>query len=225
MPRPGKKPPRNDDSAGPIVSEILDVLTRMAGMLVSLLERTSACDDGAIESLVHGIIAGEKRVDRLREKHVQELFTKKRFLPSFQKADSMKIVSLLDDVTDRIELVARHVDIFAPARAKIPDALQEGVKTCAKLTTDVVVALAEAVRLVHVDFTRAMGACDAVQDKRRIARDTQWTLLKNLVASGIDVRLTFWLHNLVRLVVDIADKAEELSDEIHGLAIKYLVLD
>ncbi len=75
------------------------------------------------------------------------------------------------------------------------------------------------------DFKMTESAWIKVQEERRNAREQQWTLHAKILDQETDFKALLMLRALVKVLISVADKAEDFSDSINALAIKYLMLD
>lgn len=221
------KKQRNDDTLdNQELEEILKILERSAILLKDLIGSTSAESPGGIqdetESIVSEIISNEKRVDRLKEAFIENLYVKKRYLPTFQKVDNLMIINQLDEIQDEIEIVARYYQVYL---YHFPVSLEKDIISFTKESTDVVLRLIEAVRFIYLNFEEAQLACKRVEDERREARESQWTLLKNLYGLDVEVKELLLIRSLIRAILKVVETCEVFSDDLHGLTIKYMVLE
>ncbi|MHA1682838.1 MAG: DUF47 family protein [Promethearchaeota archaeon] len=205
--------------------EILKILKESSIKMVDLVEHgCNETDQGRelVEGLIMDIIASEKRVDRLKEEFIKNLYTKKRYLPTFQKLDNVMIINKLDEIEDLIEIVARYFKIYP---YHFHDDIKEDLKAFARESGDVVVSLSEAVRLMYLDFNGAQDACLVVENERREARESQWHLQEKLFKLDITARDLMMVRALIRVIIKVVEKCEMFSDDLRSIAIKYSALD
>jgi hypothetical protein len=88
-----------------------------------------------------------------------------------------------------------------------------------------VTSLAEQVVYLFQDFKIAGSTWNKVQEERRMAREVSWSLLREILEIEVDHKHFLMLRALVKSLIAVADKAEDFSDSINALAVKYLSLD
>ena len=209
----------------PEFTEILEVLQNQAKKVVELIQQ--ACDPSskaklAIDALIVDIISCEKRIDRLKEAFTEKLYMKKGFLPSMQKNDYLFVVEHLDEVADEYEIIARQFQVYD---FEFPDELKNDFIGLAEEVAGTVGSLVDHVVLLFKDFRMTQPAWLRVQEMRRNARESQWSLHGKLLALDIDVKQLIMQRALLKILINVADKAEDFSDSINALAIKYLAID
>jgi predicted phosphate transport protein (TIGR00153 family) len=186
-----------------------------------------ACDGSAkagtnVKALVSDVIGLEKKIDRLKETFIEKLYSQKGFLPNIQKNDYLFIVENLDEIADEIEIVARQFQIYDYI---FPDSVKNDYIGLAGAVNYTVSSLADQVIYLFKDFKRAGTTWNKVQEERRNAREISWSLLREILVITIDHKHFIMLRALVKSLIAVADKAEDFSDSINALAVKYLSLD
>ena len=219
------KKDKKKDAKGKDLSEILDVMVKSADNIEKLMDL--ACEDVTNKSLemkrvINDIITEEKMIDRLKEDFIHNLYTKKGFLPTFQKVDYVRMIEKLDDISDEIEIVARFFQVYP---YKFHEDLKDDMDKLSKEVADVVRNLVSTVRLLFDDFKKVHESSEAVQDERREAREAEWIAMEKLFSLELHAKDYLMINNLIRMLLKVADKAEEFSDEINALATKYAMLD
>ncbi|MFX1236237.1 MAG: DUF47 family protein [Promethearchaeota archaeon] len=175
------------------------------------------CDDNLNEKELEEVTACEHNCDQLKEQYIELLFKDKRALP-FLVEDRYKIVRLVDNVTGKNEFVARFLEV-------IPFKLYADVKSEFKelimLYMECLNELISCVKLMETDFTGAYKQTFAIETKRREAKIIKFNILENLFKKkGDDLRI-YITSKLVSYVYEVLDAAEDVSDYLRGLVIKY----
>nr|MDO8109537.1 DUF47 family protein [Candidatus Sigynarchaeota archaeon] len=208
-----------------ILHEILDLLKEQASKMEALVQQScegSAQGKIAANSLVGEIIDYEKKIDRVKEVFTVNLYKQKGFLPSIQKNDYLFIVETIDEIADEMEIVARQFQIY---EFNFPEALKTDFVGLAEAVTSTVETLVDEISFLFKDFKMTENAWIKVQDERRAAREQQWTLHAKILDMESDFKALLMHRALVKVLISVADKAEDFSDSINALAIKYLMLD
>lgn len=221
----GKYKKDKKGTRGKALSEILDVLVKSSSdieKLVDLACKGVTNTSVEMKNVINDMITEEKMIDRLKESFVENLYKKKGFLPTFQKVDYIKIIEKLDDISDEMEIVARFFQVYPYT---FHEDLKGDMEKLGKEVADVVRKLVYTVQMLFDDFSKVQGASDAVQSERREAREAQWAAMEKLFSLELHAKDYLMINNLIRMLLKVADKAEEFSDEIDALAIKYAMLD
>jgi predicted phosphate transport protein (TIGR00153 family) len=209
----------------PELQEMVDALKQQSKKMEELVQQ--ACDGSdkaviAVKGLVSDVIALEKKIDRLKETFIEKLYTQKGFLPNIQKNDYLFITENIDEIADEIEIVARQFQIYDYT---FPSSVKNDFFSLAIAVNNTVASLAEQVIYLFQDFKIAGSTWNKVQEERRVAREVSWSLLREILGLEVDHKHFLMLRALVKSLIAVADKAEDFSDSINALAVKYLSLD
>jgi len=163
------------------------------------------------------VIQGEKKCDRIKERYVQVLFRDKRALP-FLVEDRYNILMMLDETNDKIEFFARFFAVF-------PFDLYEDVKKefgdLNDFTVETVEELLNCATLIETDFKAAYNKTFKIEEVRRKARKAKFDLLEVVFKKTDNPTKVYLTSKLVTYIYEIAQHAEEVSDYLRGLIIKY----
>jgi predicted phosphate transport protein (TIGR00153 family) len=171
----------------------------------------------SIEDSLDDVIESERICDRLKEKYIQILYKNKRALP-FLVEDRYQILNLIDQINDKTEFIARFMKIFPfELYEDIKKPFKELCNNCAIIVENLI----ECAHLVENDFDGAYKVTFKVEESRRIARSVKFDLLKVLYQKKDDPVKIYLTSKLVTYIYDIASWAEEISDYLRGLIIKY----
>ncbi|MEX2683943.1 MAG: DUF47 domain-containing protein [Candidatus Sigynarchaeota archaeon] len=220
-----QKMPRHGIHANPELQEMLDALKLQSQKTEELVRQ--ACDGSEkaiirVQALITDVIGLEKKIDRLKETFIQRLYTQKGFLPSIQKTDYLFITENIDEIADEIEIVARQFQIYDYS---FPDQMKNDFISLAIAVNNTIASLVEQVVYLFKDFKIAGSTWNKVQEERRMAREVSWSLLREILGANVDHKKFLMLRALVKSLIAAADKAEDFSDSINALAVKYLSLD
>jgi uncharacterized protein Yka (UPF0111/DUF47 family) len=155
------------------------------------------------------VIQGEKKCDRIKEKYVQVLFRDKRALP-FLVEDRYNILMMLDETNDKIEFFARFFAVF-------PFDLYDLIG----FTVETVEELLNCATLIETDFKDAYDKTFEIEAVRRKARKAKFDLLDVVFKKTDNPTKIYLTSKLVTYIYEIAAWAEEVSDYLRGLIIKY----
>lgn len=163
------------------------------------------------------VILSEKKCDRIKEKYVQVLFKDKRALP-FLVEDRFNILMKLDQVNDKAEFFARFLQVYP---FKLYADIKEKFITLCDSCYKTVKELINIATLIETDFDGAYKVTFNVESNRREARKAKFELLDILFKKKDDPTKIYLTSKLVTYIYDIASWAEQTSDYLRGLIIKY----
>ena len=163
------------------------------------------------------IIQTESKCDRLKEKYVQVLFKDKRALP-FLVEDRYQILMMLDQINDKAEFFARFLEIYP---FKLYDEIKKSFQELCSFCYETVKELLNCATLIETDFEGAYKLTFNVEAIRRKARKAKFDLLDVLFKKKDDATKIYLTSKLVTYLYEIASWAEETSDYLRGLIIKY----
>ncbi len=163
------------------------------------------------------VILSEKKCDRIKEKYVQVLFKDKRALP-FLVEDRYNILLKLDQVNDKAEFFARFLQVYP---FKLYADIKEKFTILCDSCYNTVKELINCATLIETDFDGAYKLTFNVESIRREARKAKFELLDILFKKKDDPTKIYLTSKLVTYIYDIASWAEQTSDYLRGLIIKY----
>ncbi|MFX0018804.1 MAG: DUF47 family protein [Promethearchaeota archaeon] len=163
------------------------------------------------------VILSEKKCDRIKEKYVQVLFKDKRALP-FLVEDRFNILMKLDQVNDKTEFFARFLQVYPfKLYADIKEKFIALCDSCYRTVKELI----NCATLIETDFDAAYKVTFNVESIRREARKAKFELLDILFKKKDDPTKIYLTSKLVTYIYDIASWAEQTSDYLRGLIIKY----
>jgi predicted phosphate transport protein (TIGR00153 family) len=163
------------------------------------------------------VIETEHKCDLLKEKYVQVLFRDKRALP-FLVEDRYQILMKLDQVNDKAEFFARFLEVYP---FKLFDDIKESFQELCNFCYETVKQLLNCATLIETDFDGAYKLTFEIEAIRRKARKAKFELLDILYKKKDNPTQVYLTSKLVTYIYEIASWAEETSDYLRGLIIKY----
>lgn len=163
------------------------------------------------------IIICEKKCDRLKEKYLELLFKEKRALP-FLLEDRYKIIISLDKIVNRFEYLSRYLQVYP---FEIYSELRQSLNTLNKLSLETINQLLNCTLLMETSFSGAHEITFDIEQLRRDAHDLKFKMLHTIFSKKdepLRVNLTW---KIISLLYDIISAAEEISDFLRELIIKY----
>ena len=163
-------------------------------------------------------ISCEQKCDRLKEKYVEILFKNKRGLP-FLIEDRYLIINTVDKkIVGRCEFVARFLRVFP---FDIYKDLRDDIKAINQKYFETANELMKCLELVETNFDAAYKKTFEIENLRREAREISFNIMGILYKKkGDDLRI-YLTTKLIQYIYEIINNAEEISDYLRGLIIKY----
>lgn len=163
------------------------------------------------------VIHSEQKCDRIKEKYVQVLFSDKRALP-FLVEDRYNILMMIDQINDKTEFFARFLQVFP---FEIYEDIKDLFKSLCNFCHKTVKELIKCAISIETDFDEAYRLTYSVESIRRDARRAKFKLLDILFKKKDEPMKIYLTSKLVTYQYEIASWAEETSDYLRGLIIKY----
>jgi uncharacterized protein Yka (UPF0111/DUF47 family) len=159
------------------------------------------------------------------EVRIKKAFESKIFKSKlmFSKADRLKLFNKINDIKNIGEYLANRLLLY---KVVFPDKefklqIVSIMKSLRIISND----LAEAIKTVGTDLSKAHDICEDIKEERRKMRDEEWELLNRLYNYDMDYlsRTFLYLKNLIEDIMMLADHIKNFSEYIQFLAIKYLI--
>ena len=181
-------------------------------------ERISDLIDGKLEKTdLKGVILCERTCDKLKEKYIEILFKNKKALP-FLVEDRYKIVVMIDKMTGKNEFVARYIRAFP---FDIYDDVKDQVRLLCELYFSGIEGLIDCATLMETDFNAAYKKTFEIESNRRDAKKMKFRILDKLYQKKDNFLQVYLTSKLVSYIYEVLNSAEEISDYLRGLVIKY----
>jgi len=158
----------------------------------------------------------EADADELRRQIEQNLF-KYDILP-YSRGDKVTLLETVDDIADKAEIVAKLLSIYKP---KIPPKIAPNLLELSAKTLQTVMMLRDAIIALEKNLENAKEKADLTEKLREDTRAIEFTLLEKIFASKEKDMTKIILRDLISLTAKIADNAEEASDFVAMLSVKY----
>ena len=170
-----------------------------------------------IDEKFQEIILCEKKCDRLKETYLEFLFKEKRALP-FLLEDRYKIIISLDKIVNRFEYLSRYIQVYP---FEIYPELRESLNSLNKLSFETINQLLNCTLLMETSFSGAYEITFDIEQIKRDAHNLKFKMLDTIFSKkdeALRVNLTW---KIISLLYDIISAAEEISDFLRELIIKY----
>ena len=143
----------------------------------------------------------------------------------FSKADILKIFNKINDIKNIGEFIANKMLLY---KVLFPDKefklqIVSILKSLKKISKD----LAEAIKIIGSDLSKAHDISEIIKDDRRKMRKEEWQVLNRLYNYDMDYlsRTFLYLKELIENIMMLADHIKSFSEYIQFLATKYLIFD
>jgi len=143
----------------------------------------------------------------------------------FSKADRLKLFTKINDIKNIGEFIANKLLLY---RVVFPDnEFKLQLLSVLKSLKSISNSLAEAIKTIGSDLSKAHDICEDVKDERRKMRKEEWQLLNRLYNYDMDYlsRTFLYLKELIEDIMVLADHIKSFSEYIQFLATKYLIFD
>ncbi len=171
------------------------------------------CDIEKIKS----VILSEHIGDRLKDKYIEILYKDKRALP-FLVEDRYRIIKYLDVISDTTEDIAYILKIYS---FDIYDDIEEDLAKLGNVMVECVKELVDMVGLMETDFKTSYEKSFIVEGHKRVARELKYKILEKLYQKDDKSLKVYLTSKLCIKTFDIITRAEEISDFLRSLIVKY----
>ncbi|ASJ06051.1 TIGR00153 family protein [Thermococcus pacificus] len=167
--------------------------------------------------------AFEREVDKLESKadtlrrSIETMLYEGAFLPA-NRGDYVRLSELIDQVADAAESAAHTLVL---ARPKIPEELKDEILGLVDSAIETYKVLIDAVNALNSDVDRAIELAKAVEDAEEEADDVEYEVKSKVFESETITTYAKLIWNqILTKIGDIADRAEDASDQVMLMAIK-----
>ncbi|WP_297438671.1 TIGR00153 family protein [Thermococcus sp.] len=158
----------------------------------------------------------ESKADGLR-RSIETMLYEGAFLPA-NRGDYVRLSELVDQVADAAESAAHTLILAKP---KVSDELKGEILRLVNSTVETYRLLMEAVNALNIDVDKALELSKAVEDAEEAADAVEYDVKGKLFESETVTTYAKVIWNQVLTKVgDIADRAEDASDQVMLMAIK-----
>ncbi|NJE29923.1 TIGR00153 family protein [Thermococcus sp. 18S1] len=167
--------------------------------------------------------AFEREVDQLESKAdtlrrgIETMLYEGAFLPA-NRGDYVRLSELIDQVADAAESAAHTLILAKP---KVPKELRAEILRLVESAVETYNVLVQAVNAMNSDVDRAIELAKAVEDAEEIADQVEYDVKGKVFESETVTTYAKLIWNqILTKIGDIADRAEDASDQVMLMAIK-----
>jgi predicted phosphate transport protein (TIGR00153 family) len=192
--------------------KVVDV-TRKVPQMIDCFNKNDK--DGA-KQLFSEIRSGEDEVDTARRLVSQELAEIGAIL--FSREDFLRFTNLTSEIADFSEGIAFRLNEITNHNWKVPMDIKKELLTLSEAVLDVVVKLKETVMVLNYGASKTMEKAKDVEIAERKVDEIYRELEIRLLSSKIDFPALILLRDVLQLLEDSADKAEDAADAVRILS-------
>ncbi|MHA2181437.1 MAG: DUF47 family protein [Promethearchaeota archaeon] len=203
------------------------ILLEAAGKFHSEVSKGSDLLHECINDLINGklsmtklddVIECEHMADLAKEDYINLLYKDRRALP-FLVEDRYRLIKYLDNVSDDSEELARGLKVYP---FKLYKDIKTDMQTLNDLYEQTVEILVEMINLMETDFKTAYQKSFEIEKLKRSARESKYCILDVIYQKAEAKSLQVYLTSKICIkIFDMIKKAEEISDFLRSLIVKY----
>lgn len=192
--------------------KVVDV-TRKVPQMIDCFTKNDK--DGA-RKLFDEIRSGEDDVDKARRLVSQELAEIGAIL--FSREDFLRFTNLTSEIADFSEGIAFRLNEITNHNWKVPMDIKKELLTLSEAVMEAVVKLKETVMVLNYGPSKTMERANDVEVAERKVDEIYRELEIRLLSSKMDFPALILLRDVLQLLEDSADKAEDAADAVRILS-------
>jgi len=173
-------------------------------------------DKNLARELFADIRKSEEEVDVARREVSRELAEIGAILMS--REDFLRFTNLTSEIADFCEGIAFRLLEIMERGWKVPTDIKEGLTKLSSAVFETVSKLRETAMTLNYGASKALEKAREVEAAERIVDDLYRELEVKIVNSHIDIPVMLLLRDVIQILEDAADKAEDASDTARILA-------
>ncbi|AHL23529.1 MULTISPECIES: TIGR00153 family protein [Thermococcus] len=194
----------------------LNVVYETVKAFEKLIEAYLNGDFEGAKELEERVTLLESEADKLR-RSIELMLYEGAFLPA-SRGDYVRLSELIDQVADAAESAAHTLILAKP---KVPEELREEIMALVREAVKTYEKLMEAVKALNEDVDRALELAKETEDLEENADKVEYKLKAMVFESETITTYAKLIWNqAITKVGDIADRAEDASDQVMLMAIK-----
>jgi predicted phosphate transport protein (TIGR00153 family) len=192
--------------------KVLDV-TRKVPQMVDFFVKN---DKTSAQKLFAEIKVSEEEVDGARRMVSRELAEIGAILMS--REDFLRFTNLTSEIADFCEGIAFWLLEIMERKWKVPGDIKDGLRNLSDAVSETVSKLRETAMTLTYGSAKTLEKAREVEAAEKAVDDLYRDLELQILSSRIDVAVMLLLRNVIQLLEDAADKAEDASDAARILA-------
>jgi predicted phosphate transport protein (TIGR00153 family) len=192
--------------------KVVDV-TRKVPQMIDCFNKNDK--DGA-RQLFSEIRSGEDEVDKARRLVSQELAEIGAIL--FSREDFLRFTNLTSEIADFSEGIAFRLNEITNHNWKVPTDIKKELLTLSEAVLETIVKLKETVMVLNYGASKTMEKAKDVEIAEQKVDEIYRELEIRLLSSKMDFPALILLRDVLQLLEDSADKAEDAADAVRILS-------
>jgi predicted phosphate transport protein (TIGR00153 family) len=181
-----------------------------------LVEQFSKCDKDQARQLFSEIRKGEEEVLKARRMVSQELAEIGAILIS--REDFLRFTNLSSEIADFSEGIAFYLIEIMEHNWKVPDDIRKELLKLSEAVFDGVLKLRETMMVLSYGPQKTLEKAKDVEIAERTVDDIYRALQIKVLSSKLDIPVLLLLRDVLQLLENSADKAEDAADVVRTLS-------
>jgi len=173
-------------------------------------------DKAKAQLLFNEIKGGEEEVDKARRLVSQELAEIGAILIS--REDFLRFTNLTSEISDFSEGISFRIVEIMEHNWHVPGEIRKDMLKLSSAVLDSVLKLRETMMVLNYGSAKTMEKAKDVELAERVVDDIYRDLEIKLLSSKVDLPAIFLLRDVLQLLEDSADKAEDAADAVRILS-------
>jgi uncharacterized protein Yka (UPF0111/DUF47 family) len=192
--------------------KVVDVTRKIPQLVVQF----SAGDKDQARQLFTEIRKGEEEVLKARRMVSQELAEIGAILIS--REDFLRFTNLSSEIADFSEGIAYYLIEIIEHNWKVPDDIKKDLLKLSEAVFDAVLKLRETMMVLSYGSTKTLEQAKDVEIAERTVDDLYRALSIKVLSSKLDLPVLLLLRDVLQLLENSADKAEDAADTVRTLS-------
>ena len=181
-----------------------------------LVEQFSTGNKDQARLLFNEIRKGEEEVLKARRMVSKELAEIGAILIS--REDFLRFTNLLSEIADFSEGIAYYIIEIMEHNWKVPDDIRKELLKLSEAVFDAVLKLRETMMVLNYGSAKTLEKAKDVEIAERIVDDIYRELSINVLSSKLDLPVMLLMRDILQLLENSADKAEDAADTVRVLS-------
>ena len=181
-----------------------------------LVEQFSTGNKDQARSLFNEIRKGEEEVLKARRMDSKELAEIGAILIS--REDFLRFTNLSSEIADFSEGIAYYIIEIMEHNWKVPDEIRKELLKLSEAVFDAVLKLRETMMVLNYGSAKTLEKAKDVEIAERIVDDIYRELSINVLSSKLDLPVMLLMRDILQLLENSADKAEDAADTVRVLS-------
>ncbi len=191
-------------------------VVEVARKIPQLVEQFSTGDKEQARRLFSEIREGEEEVVKARRMVSQELAEIGAILIS--REDFLRFTNLSSEIADFSEGIAYYIIEIIEHNWKVPDDIRRDLLKLSESVFDSVLKLRETMMVLSYGSAKTLEKAKDVEIAERVVDDIYRELSIKVFSSKIDLPVLLLLRDILQLLENSADKAEDAADTVRVLS-------